>query len=392
MLILSLPASADAQANEWAVVRVEGGQIVHHGRLTAAELADQGRTLVATVPASRLSWHLVDLPPNSHGARFTRVMQSLLEDCLLQPPENLHLVAAPGASAIARTGGQIQVAVCDPSWLRAALAPLQAVGVRPQRLLPEISPRSSTIYLTGQEPRPQVWWAHAQGVQPLPAQPSEWARLGVPAETVLRAEAAQVRWAQEQGLTPELQNAPGRWLQATESPWDLAQGEWGQSRRARMQRSLVSAWDAVAHAPEWRWARGGLAALIALQWLGIEWQAWQARSEQAQWQTQQQMLLQEAFPKVKVILDPPLQMAREVQSLRLARGQLGLGDLEPLLAALGQALEPPAQVTQLRYQGDRLTVEGLALDPQVRNRLRALGYRVQADGDMRWHLHPGETP
>ncbi|MBU3650167.1 MAG: general secretion pathway protein GspL [Limnohabitans sp.] len=392
MLILSLAPHADARTAEWAFARMEGGQLVHQGRASAAQLAQENRSAVAIVPAQRLSWHGVTLPPNSHGSRLPRVLQGLLEDVLLEDPASLHLVPAPNAQAIARTGGALWVAVCDPSWLRAALAPLQAVGIRLQGLLPELSPGPHAVYLMGSEPEPQVWWTHPEGVVALPAQPHDWRAFGVSGDTPLYAEASHLRWAQAHGLEPEMQNAPSRWLAATRTGWDLARGEWGQGQAARLQRALSGAWDRFAHAPQWRWTRWGLLTLLAMQWLGLEWQAWQARAEQAQWQVQQQALLQQTFPKVQVVLDPPLQMAREVQTLRLSRGQLGPGDFEPLLAALGEALDPQERPQALHYQGDRLRVEGVALSPGLQARLQARGYSTQTQEGTRWHLQPGVRP
>ena len=97
MLILSLAPHADARTAEWAFARVEGGQLVHQGRASAAQLAQESRLAVAIVPAQRLSWHGVTLPPNSHGGRLPRVLEGLLEDGVLADPASLHLVPAPSA-------------------------------------------------------------------------------------------------------------------------------------------------------------------------------------------------------------------------------------------------------------------------------------------------------
>lgn len=65
MLILSLAPHADARTVEWAFARMEGGQLVHQGRASAAQLAQENQLAMAIVPAQRLSWHEVTLPPTA---------------------------------------------------------------------------------------------------------------------------------------------------------------------------------------------------------------------------------------------------------------------------------------------------------------------------------------
>lgn len=74
------------------------------------------------------------------GSRKTAVLHSLLEESLLQDPQDNLLVTAPGSASVLRQGGSTLVAVCNKQWLRQALAPLQEAGLQIQRLLPEFTP------------------------------------------------------------------------------------------------------------------------------------------------------------------------------------------------------------------------------------------------------------
>ena len=99
------------------------------GQTTAVELPADAGGYVGVVPWQRLSWHNVTLPPNV-GSRWPQVLESLLEEDLLQPPQQVHLVCGPGSALALRQGGHVVVCACDKPWLRSVLEPLQMAGTR----------------------------------------------------------------------------------------------------------------------------------------------------------------------------------------------------------------------------------------------------------------------
>src|SRR5690606_41930942 len=60
----------------------------------------------------------------------------------------------------------------------------------------------------------------------------------------------------------------------------------------------------------------------------------------------------ETFPQVPVVVDPVLQMERELAGLRARAGQSGPADFVPLLARFAQALGPQA-AGAMTAAGDR---------------------------------------
>ena len=122
MLIIALPHSAHATTG-YAHVHSDGHTVLRSATGAAATLSAHAGEVVAVVPHSRLAWLRVQLPPASHGPRLQSVLHGLLEDRLLDEPQQLHLVLAPDTEQIARSGGETLVAVCDKQWLRDALAP-----------------------------------------------------------------------------------------------------------------------------------------------------------------------------------------------------------------------------------------------------------------------------
>ena len=93
-------------------------------------------------------------------------------------------------------------------------------------------------------------------------------------------------------------------------------------------------------------------------------------------------LLRNTHPRVRDVLDAPLQMERETVLLRAAAGRPGDADLEVLLAATASAWPeglPPVQT--LRFEAGKLTVAapGFAtaqLNP-LRERLLAAGFDAE---------------
>ena len=103
-----------------------------------------------------------------------------------------------------------------------------------------------------------------------------------------------------------------------------------------------------------------------------------------------ELLLRDAFPKTTVILDAPLQMARNLESLRAAAGELGPGDFLFMTGRLGEATGelPAGSVAALDYADRALTVTfrpGFVPPAGASESLRRAGYTVRADG-QKWHI------
>ena len=143
---------------------------------------------------------------------------------------------------------------------------------------------------------------------------------------------------------------------------------------------------------EWRTARWGLLALVALQLAGLNAYAWQQLQALSSKRQAMHSLLQTAHPGVRVVLDAPVQMERETDRLRAAAGQPGEADLESMLAAAASAW-PDGQgpVSSLRFEPGKLSVAAVGwAEPQLaqfRERLRAAGFAAElADGLSLIHI------
>lgn len=194
----------------------------------------------------------------------------------------------------------------------------------------------------------------------------------------------------------QLVDTAAHWQTAAKGPWNLAQFDLQRDAHTRRLQGLQRLLDTLRRSAPWRPARWGLAALLLAQLVGLQAWAWMTRT---QWQAEQDRwteILQTSFPKVTVVVDAPLQMAREVARLRQGSGQLTAQDFESQLQALGKAL--PAGVAgpaSLNFQDGQLQWPTLPLQPEqqtaLEQALQAQGLRLSTrDGTSRLQANEGQ--
>ena len=391
MLIIALPHSAQVNLG-YAHVHSDGHSVLRSATGAAATLSAHAGEVVTVVPHSRLSWLQVQLPPASHGPRLQSVLQGLLEDRLLDDPQQLHIVLDPEADTTARSGGEALVAVCDKQWLRDALSPLQATGLTVQRIVPELSPSDKPVLqVMGEPDHSQSMLCHALGVTLLPPNTAQWRAFAELSQDDLQIQAEPAMVARVQSTLqrqPMLQSAAQRWVKSSQSAWDLAQGEWAQGRAQRLQRQVLAAWQTLLHAPAWKPVRWGAVALVALQVLGLNALAWREHSALNAQQASLSNILQTTFPSVTLVIDAPLQMQREVDAMQQKSGAASSTDLEPLLAAFAGVLPTGQTPQQIHFANHTLRVQGVSLNsnPSGMARLKAQGLSLRQDGNDTWVL------
>jgi general secretion pathway protein L len=385
-LIVHLPAQPVSASTEFEyALTVDGSTVQSHGSAQAALLPAPpraGAEVVAVVPAAMISWHRIELPKGTTPAspRLRAVLEGLLEDQLLDEPESLHLALQPQIRGTA----PIWVAACDRSWLRSAVQALEAAGRPASRIVPEFAPEGDPVlYALGEPQRPMLVLTGSQGVTALPLSSQVLPLLpplpeGTPcvAEPAVAALAEQVLQRQ-----PVLQQAPQRWLQSAQSAWDLAQFEFSSSGRARALKKLGTAWSDLLVAPQWRPARWGVVLLVAINLLGLNAWAWRERSALGAKREAIGRTLTQTFPQVKVVVDAPVQMAREVAALRQQTGTTTGRDLEAMLGALSTSSPSEQPVSAIDFSGGELRVKGLAPTPGIAATLKSQGYSALAQGD-----------
>jgi general secretion pathway protein L len=177
-----------------------------------------------------------------------------------------------------------------------------------------------------------------------------------------------------------------RWLQASRSSWDLAQFDLASSGRARASKKLAAIWRTVWHGPQWRAARWGALVLVVAQLVGLNAWAWKERSALEAKRNAVRNILTQTFPSVRLVVDAPLQMTREVAALQQATGGVATSDFEPMLAALAPTIPLGRIPTAIDFSGGQLRLRGLGLQPtEVSNMAATLssrGYSARSEGDL----------
>lgn len=393
-LIICLPLAAPGATTSYDyAVTPDGRSLTDHASVPLALLPApaKGGDVVAVVPVSLLSWHAVDLPKGVGlgSPRLRLVLENLLEDRLLDDPANLHLALAPGASA----AGPVWVAVCDKAWLRGHLQALEAAQRHITRVVPEFAPEVGALHVhaVGDADLAQ-WVVTGQAVGGVLRLPLNAAAIAlIPAlqpdeELVTFAEPAVAELAEqllERKIT--LLTRSERWLDATRSSWDLAQFEMANSGRARTVKRLSGVVSEFLQAPGWRPARWGIAVLLGAHLLGLNAWAWKEQSAFQARRAATQDLLRQTFPQVKLVIDAPLQMEREVAALRQATGATSGGDLEAMLAALGPATPPDRSANAIDFLAGQVKIRGLQLSAletsSLSAQLKEQGYAARQEGD-----------
>lgn len=398
-LILTLPLARSGPATEYRyTLSADGHGATRHASAPAALLPAPGRAgeVVAVVPAQALSWQRVQLPPGIglQAPRLRPVLEGLLEERLLDEPAQLHFALEPGA----KPGAPAWVAICDRAWLRESLQALEAAGRPVARVVPEFAPgptasgqcelhalgtpEDALLVLTGQ--------GESQAVAVLPLSAAALALAGPtpPGEDPLPvlAEPAVAALAEKTlGRLVHLLTDSERVLRAARGGWDLAQFDLANSGHARALRKAGGLAGALLRAPQWRAARWGALVLALAHLAGLNAWAWQERQALAAKQAGVHSTLTQTFPQVKVVVDAPVQMERELVQLRQAAGTLSPRDLEPLLAAAAQALPPGQPPTALDYASGELRLRGITLDPQAlataESTAHASGHQLRTEGD-----------
>ena len=394
-LVVYLPPTEAQTTLTYDYALTSDGETAHDHACVPATLlpyALRGGEVVAVVPVTLLSWHSVDLPKGigPGSARLRPVLEGLLEDRLLDDAAHMHLALAPAANA--GTGG-FWVAACDKAWLHCHLQALEAAGRRVARVVPEFAPDIGALSLhaisDANLPLLIITGGGASGVMRLPLTLAALALVpdvSGDEDTLIFAEPVVAELA-EQLLQRKvgLVTRPQRWLEAARSPWDLAQFELASSSRLRTVKRLTGLGRGLLQSPAGRPTRWGFALLLIVNLVGLNVWSWQVQNNLQNRRTAFAATLTQTFPQVKLVVDAPLQMERELALLRQASGASTGRDLEPILAALGSVARADLSLGAIEFMGGEVRLKGLQLPvpeaSQMTEKLQRLGYAARQEGD-----------
>lgn len=354
----------------------------HRGQ-AAADLHDlppetrRGRIFVWTPPADTLLTQ-ASLPTRSR-AKILQALPFVLEEQILGEPEQMHFAYRILAD------GRLAVAVTARERVEAWQAGLASAGIHAAALAPLVLAlpcEEGTWFLAFQDDELWVRTGPVSGVT-LPLHDTAATLAAALAEArsedrapeklvIVRAplDFAPERLAEALALPVIVREAP---LHTEDAPaMNLLQdaGEMPQARAA-----LLKLRPAVA----------ALALLIAVGFVGSLWEWWSLSTQARAQQAQMMQLFRSAFPEAKTIVDPALQMQRNLASLRARSGIAGDADFLPLLARAAPRLRDDPQITLkgVTYADGKLTLDLSLVDFQalesLKNALAADGLRAEVE-------------
>ena len=370
---------------------------LNRGKTSALSLDElpKAETTVLVVPARALSWHQVDLP-KVPKARLRTALDGLLEEHLLDDTNAMAFALSPDAQAgKAATGAW--VAACDKAWLSSTIQSFEAVGCRVTQVLPEFWPQiEPMICVTGTPEQAWITRADSQGVMTIPLHAGDTSGVleallaNYPESTPIGAEPAVVTLA-EASLTHKVtlrQQTTGL-LYSASSLWELAQFEHSLSGNSQGMKNVIRHWQTFWQSPAWRPVRWGIAAVLCANIIGLNTWAWQQQASLSNKRAQLSTILTQTFPSVKVVVDPALQMSREMTALRQATGASGVQNFESMLSAFSTANNIQAGAfttpTAIEYVANSTNLKNINLTggdlAAAQSKLKTMGYALAQNGD-----------
>ncbi len=296
--------------------------------------------------------------PTQSRAKIAQALPFALEDQLLGEPEGMHFAYRPLAD------GRIAVAVTARERLEGWLQALGEVDVHPASLCPAplgapyVEGRWAAVAFEGElwvRTAPLSGFACAlptAGVPALLMAALSEARVNAsaPEEIVvfnLPAQIDEQAWAAALGLPVVTQSLDLSAQMIAPPPFNLLQAEFAPFAR---WRKLIGALRPAA-------------IMLAILLLGSliftigEW--WHLSNTAEQQRAEMMALFRKSFPEARVVVDPALQMQRNLAALRTRSGTAGAGDLLPLLTKAGPVLKanPQAGLTGMQYADGALTLD-----------------------------------
>jgi general secretion pathway protein L len=363
----------------WALVDDRGRLQSSGNQLADLPRARRCRLVVASDLVLSLKAALPDLPER----RLAPLLAAAAEAETLLEADAIHAVLLERAA-----DGEAVLAVVEEAWLARVLAGLSALGLHPESALPEY------LLLPWSEGNWSVCWragkvlarlGRCEGMALDEGEPPVGLMLALARRG--RPQSVRVHLGDEAGA-PDWQ----RWATALgapvepDAPWDWRSAPWPdlpnllQGRHAPGLKRVD--WTRLARPVGW-----GVAALAAIQLVGVNLDWALLTREKAAIQQERRALAERSLPANSAIVDPPWQVAERLRTLQAAAGSPSQDTLVGVLGRLSQAWPAFGNVhlRSVNYEGGALSASVGAADPawldQLKSAAAAQGLAVSAEAD-----------
>ncbi|MBY4751000.1 type II secretion system protein GspL [Burkholderia dolosa] len=450
-LIVSLPPREPAvPLQEWQWPELpftlvdKAGHVQRAGRAALALLPRAHATVL--IVAARDVLLLAATVPPLKGPKLRQALPNIVEDQLIQDPLGCHIALDP----VALPDGRRVLAVVDRAWFHTIRDAFAAAGHRHLRAVPATrclpAPRApadavASVPQEGDAAEPGIADDDALAPAARPATVAAVLGVATPVEPALveagalpsaagvpRLELAVARGALGEGFAAPASRAAGT-LAALAGGGDVELyelGEPGAEPRlasvgrtdapllpgaeplpfdAFARRALAERFDLCQFEFEsqpWRLDRATVkrlrvpialaAATLGVAVIGMNLHWWKLSRERDALSAQITETLLSAFPKTTTVLDPPAQMQRQLDQLRVAAGELSPNDFLALASGLSRSMGalPLNGIASLDYHDRRLDVgfkPEVKVDPDFTQRLARNGLSGEVDSSTgKWTI------
>ena len=398
IITIFIPAYADAIKADtlcaWILCDAAGGML-RSGTSAISDIPRAHRTWVV-IPAARVLFTELILPPVS-AARLAALLPFAVEDKLMSDPASIHAVVSP-----VKRGKESVVAVIDKSWLRALLNALGANAIVPELVIPEseltrcdagewsVSLREKEGFLVRDDGFAVAFDYSADREPPLAlrlalkesAQRSQSPRLvrvesvDTSFDTSSGAALDSASWGNTLGVAIEAHAASpahkriSRLLEKPGQRIDFLSGAF--ARRGNWNEGLSLLRPALIIS----------AVMLGLHVIFSAFDWWRLDQERRALESAMVSVFKSAFPDARAIVDPALQMRRNLETLKRERGIATDNAFLAQLARAATLIEGDGEVKTrgAQWDGKRLTLDvearnALALDP-LKARLSGAGVQI----------------
>ncbi len=369
-LTLFIPAHAKFLGSdtpcEW-ILAGAGGDVLRSGTDPVSAIPRAVRTCVV-IPSSRVLFTELALPPVS-PAKLAKLLPYAVEDKLMSDPAAIHAVAAPPHAARAR---ESVVAVVDKSWLRGVLDALAAQHIHPDAAIPasELIRHDSGVWIVTLGAR-EGFLTRDDGF----AVAFDFGGTGHEAPLALQL---ALKESAQRGASPHLVRVVSGDDALDISSWtgklgvavELVAPPSARERISRLfdknARRIDFLTGAFARAGGWSerivLLRPAITVAVVMLALHIGFSAfdgWRLERERRAIEAGMIATFKTAFPDARAIVDPALQMRRNLDAIKRERGIAGASDFQVQLARAAILVESAGGVKAraVQWSAQRLSVD-----------------------------------
>lgn len=379
---LLLPTQPFQKELELAFVQSPDGRTIMRQGYAPLVLLEKLANTVLIVPTQRLSFHLITLP-KAPAAKLRVALEGVLEELVLDDPAELAFAVAPQSQEKNATW----IAVYEKAWMKTVLESFDLAGHKITRIIPQNHPSLMPHFeVQGNEDNPWLIRTDTTGVVASPLKLSAYLCTKFTAEdTVYAPPNLAIETEKYTGREPVIRSVGQSMLQAANTDWDLAQFDIKVGGTSPALRKVKMLFESFKYEKHWSFARWGVILLLLSQIIGLNFVAWQEYQQLKLKKQESTKILNQTFPEVKLIVNAPIQMERQVDLLRQNSSSLGSNDFETLLSFIGSILPDEVRPSAYQYQNQELVITGLPNEAFIIQNMQAQakqnGYELVLQGN-----------